>query len=94
MGHYLALGSYPGSASLLDFIFPGNSGIFFIGPSNLVCVLLLWFYSTTFQKKITDRQYIDFPSYSLGNRCSYTCVNSVFTGLLDPEFHGALSRDL
>jgi 4-hydroxybenzoate polyprenyltransferase len=24
----------------------------FIGPSNLFCVLLLWFYSTTFKKKL------------------------------------------
>src|SRR5213075_3247738 len=24
----------------------------FIGPSNICCVLLLWFYSTTFKKKL------------------------------------------
>lgn len=40
----------------------------FIGPSNTLCVLLLWFYSTTF-KKIAARQCDDFSSHSLGNWC-------------------------
>ena len=37
---------------LLGFFVGWRMGIFWIGLSNLVCVAALWFYSTTFKKKI------------------------------------------
>jgi len=63
----------------------------FIGPSNIMCVLLLWFYSTTFKKKLL-----------IGN-ILISLLTAWVIGVLylaefrlhrfvDPEFHGALSR--
>ena len=63
----------------------------FIGPSNLFCVLLLWFYSTTFKKKLL-----------IGN-ILISLLTAWVIGVLylaefrlhrfvDPQFHSALSR--
>ena len=63
----------------------------FIGPSNIICVFLLWFYSTTFKKKLL-----------IGN-ILISLLTAWVIGVLylaefrlhrfvDPEFHGALSR--
>jgi 4-hydroxybenzoate polyprenyltransferase len=63
----------------------------FIGPSNTVCVLVLWFYSTTFKKKLL-----------IGNLL-ISLLTAWVIGVLylsefrlhrfvNPEFHGALSR--
>jgi 4-hydroxybenzoate polyprenyltransferase len=64
---------------------------FFIGPSNVFCVLLLWSYSTTFKKKL------------LFGNILISLLTAWVIGVLylaefrlhrfvDPEFHGALSR--
>ena len=63
----------------------------FIGPTNLACVLLLWFYSTTFKKKLL-----------IGN-ILISLLTAWVIGVLylaefrlhrfvDPQFHSALSR--
>jgi 4-hydroxybenzoate polyprenyltransferase len=63
----------------------------FIGPTNLACVLLLWFYSTTFKKKLL-----------IGN-ILISLLTAWVIGVLylaefrlhrfvDPQFHNALSR--
>jgi 4-hydroxybenzoate polyprenyltransferase len=63
----------------------------FIGPTNLLCVLLLWFYSTTFKKKLL-----------IGNLL-IALLTAWVIGVLylaefrlhrfvDPAFHGTLSR--
>jgi 4-hydroxybenzoate polyprenyltransferase len=89
-------------AIILHWIFSGM-GIFigfflswklknvFIGPTNLLCVFLLWFYSTTFKKKLL-----------IGN-IVISFLTAWVIGILylsefrihrfvNPEFHGPLSR--
>jgi 4-hydroxybenzoate polyprenyltransferase len=63
----------------------------FMGPSNLFCVMLLWFYSTSFKKRLL-----------LGNIIISLLTAWVIAVLylaefrlhrfVNPEFHGALSR--
>jgi 4-hydroxybenzoate polyprenyltransferase len=64
---------------------------FFIGPSNTICVLLLWFYSTTFKKKLLIGNVIIslLTAWVIG--VLYLCEFRLHR-FVDPEFHGALSR--
>jgi len=63
----------------------------FIGPSNTICVLLLWFYSTTFKKKLLIGNVIIslLTAWVIG--VLYLCEFRLHR-FVDPEFHGALSR--
>jgi len=63
----------------------------FIGPSNVLCVLILWFYSTTFKKKLLiGNILISFlTAWVIG--VLYLCEFRIHR-FIDPEFHGALSR--
>ena len=63
----------------------------FIGPSNLACVLLLWFYSTTFKKKLLiGNLLIAFlTAWVIG--VLYLCEFRLHR-FVDPEFHRVLSR--
>jgi 4-hydroxybenzoate polyprenyltransferase len=63
----------------------------FIGPSNMACVLLLWFYSTTFKKKLlVGNVLISFlTAWVIG---VLYLSEFRFHRFVDPEFHGALSR--
>ena len=80
-----------GIGILLGFYLSWKLRNIFIGPSNLVCVLLLWFYSTTFKKKLL-----------VGNLLISLLTAWVilvlylsefrFHRFVDPEFHAALSR--
>lgn len=64
---------------------------FFIGPSNTICVLLLWFYSTTFKKKLLIGNVIIslLTAWVIG--VLYLCEFRLHR-FVDPKFHGALSR--
>ena len=63
----------------------------FIAPSNILCVLLLWFYSTTFKKKLLiGNILISFlTAWVIG--ILYLCEFR-FHRFVNPEFHAALSR--
>ncbi len=63
----------------------------FIGFSNLVCVLLLLFYSTTFKKKLLIGNVLIslLTSWVIG--VLYLCEFRLHR-FVNPEFHGALSR--
>jgi 4-hydroxybenzoate polyprenyltransferase len=63
----------------------------FIGPSNILCVLLLWFYSTTFKKKLLiGNLLISFlTAWVIG--VLYLCEFRLHR-FVDPVFHSALSR--
>lgn len=63
----------------------------FIGPSNVLCVLLLWLYSTTFKKKLLiGNLLISFlTAWVIG--VLYLCEFRIHR-FVDPEYHGALSR--
>jgi 4-hydroxybenzoate polyprenyltransferase len=63
----------------------------FIGPSNLVCVLLLWFYSTGFKKKLLIGNILIslLTAWVIG--VLYLCEFRLHR-FVDPAFHGALSR--
>jgi 4-hydroxybenzoate polyprenyltransferase len=63
----------------------------FIGPSNVLCVLLLWFYSTTFKKKLLiGNLLISFlTAWVIG--VLYLCEFRLHR-FVDPVFHSALSR--
>jgi len=63
----------------------------FIGPSNLACVLLLWFYSTTFKKKLLIGNLIISALTAWVIGILYLCEFR-FHRFVDPDFHGALSR--
>jgi 4-hydroxybenzoate polyprenyltransferase len=80
-----------GIGILIGFYLSWKLRNIFIGPSNLTCVLLLWFYSTTFKKRLL-----------IGN-ILISLLTAWVIGILylaefrlhrfvDPEFHGALSR--
>jgi 4-hydroxybenzoate polyprenyltransferase len=64
---------------------------FFIGPSNLVCVLLLWLYSTSFKKKLLiGNLLISFlTAWVIG--VLYLCEFRIHR-FVDPAYHGPLSR--
>ena len=63
----------------------------FIGPSNTLCVLLLWFYSTTFKKKLLIGNVLIslLTAWVIG--VLYLCEFRLHR-FVDPEFHSALSR--
>ena len=80
-----------GMGILIGFYLSWKIKNIFIGPSNLVCALTLWFYSTTFKKKLL-----------IGN-VLISMLTAWVIGVLyltefrlhrfvDPQFHGALSR--
>jgi len=63
----------------------------FIGPSNLLCVLMLWFYSTSFKKKLLIGNIMISFLTAWVILVLYLCEFR-FHRFIDPEFHGALSR--
>ncbi|MEO6961186.1 MAG: geranylgeranylglycerol-phosphate geranylgeranyltransferase [Puia sp.] len=63
----------------------------FIGPSNLVCVLLLWFYSTSFKKKLLLGNVLISLLTAWVILILYLCEFR-FHRFVNPEFHAALSR--
>ncbi len=63
----------------------------FIGPSNLACVLLLWFYSTTFKKKLLLGNILISFLTSWVILVLYLCEFRLHR-FVNPEFHAALSR--
>src|ERR1700748_3592419 len=79
-----------GLGILIGFYLSWKLRNIFIGPSNLVCVLLLWFYSTTFKKKLLiGNVLISFlTAWVIG--VLYLCEFRIHR-FVDPDFHGALS---
>jgi 4-hydroxybenzoate polyprenyltransferase len=63
----------------------------FIGPSNLACVLLLWFYSTTFKKKLLVGNILISFLTAWVILVLYLCEFRIHR-FVNPEFHGPLSR--
>ena len=63
----------------------------FIGPSNLACVILLWFYSTTFKKKLLLGNLIISVLTAWVIGILYLCEFR-FHRFVNPEFHNTLSR--
>ncbi len=63
----------------------------FIALSNLACVLLLWFYSTTFKKKLLVGNVLISFLTAWVILVLYLCEFRLHR-FVDPEFHGALSR--
>jgi 4-hydroxybenzoate polyprenyltransferase len=63
----------------------------FIASSNIFCVLLLWFYSTTFKKKLLIGNILIalLTAWVIG--VLYLCEFRLHR-FVDPVFHGALSR--
>ena len=82
---------FPGLGILIGFYLSWKLRNIFIGPSNLVCVLLLWFYSTTFKKKLLIGNVLIslLTAWVIG--VLYLCEFRLHR-FVDPEFHGALSR--
>lgn len=62
----------------------------FIGPANLVCVALLWFYSTTFKKKLLIGNVIISLLTSWVILVLYLCEFRLHR-FVDPVYHHALS---
>jgi 4-hydroxybenzoate polyprenyltransferase len=63
----------------------------FIGPSNLACVLLLWFYSTTFKKKLLLGNILISFLTAWVILVLYLCEFRIHR-FVNPDFHAALSR--
>jgi 4-hydroxybenzoate polyprenyltransferase len=63
----------------------------FIGASNLICVLVLWFYSTSLKKKLIIGNVLIslLTAWVIG--VLYLCEFRLHR-FVDPTFHGALSR--
>jgi 4-hydroxybenzoate polyprenyltransferase len=80
-----------GLGILIGFYLSWKMKNIFIGPSNILCVLLLWFYSTTFKKKLLiGNLLISFlTAWVIG--VLYLCEFRIHR-FVDPEYHGALSR--
>jgi 4-hydroxybenzoate polyprenyltransferase len=80
-----------GLGIILGFYLSWKIKNIFIGPSNVLCVLLLWLYSTTFKKKLLiGNLLISFlTAWVIG--VLYLCEFRIHR-FVDPEYHGALSR--
>jgi 4-hydroxybenzoate polyprenyltransferase len=80
-----------GAGILIGFILSWKLKNIFIGPSNVACVLILWFYSTTFKKKLLIGNIL--ISFLTGwvILVLYLCEFR-FHRFMNPEFHSALSR--
>ena len=80
-----------GIGILIGFYLSWKIRNIFIGPTNILCVLLLWFYSTTFKKKLLiGNLLISFlTAWVIG--VLYLCEFRIHR-FVDPEYHGALSR--
>ena len=80
-----------GLGILIGFYLSWKLRNIFIGPSNTVCVLLLWFYSTGFKKKLLIGNVLIslLTAWVIG--VLYLCEFRLHR-FVDPEFHGALSR--
>jgi 4-hydroxybenzoate polyprenyltransferase len=63
----------------------------FIGLSNLACVLLLWFYSTTFKKKLLLGNILISFLTAWVILVMYLCEFHVHR-FINPEYHASLSR--
>ncbi len=92
MGHYLASGSFRTWNSHRIFSFLETQEYFYWSIQH-VCVLLLWFYSTTFKKKLLIGNVLIsiLTAWVIG--VLYLCEFRLHR-FVDPEFHGALSQGL
>ena len=80
-----------GLGILIGFYLSWKLRNIFIGPANLVCVLLLWFYSTSLKKKLLIGNVLIslLTAWVIG--VLYLCEFRLHR-FVNPEFHGALSR--
>jgi 4-hydroxybenzoate polyprenyltransferase len=82
---------FSGMGIFIGFFLSWKLKNLFIGPTNLLCVLLLWFYSTTFKKKLLiGNIVISFlTAWVIG--VLYLCEFRIHR-FVDPEFHAPLSH--
>jgi len=79
-----------GLGILLGFYISWRLRNIFIGPANIVCVALLWFYSTTFKKKLLIGNVIISLLTAWVILVLYLCEFRLHR-FVDPLFHHALS---
>jgi 4-hydroxybenzoate polyprenyltransferase len=82
---------FSGIGILIGFYLSWKLRNIFIGPSNMVCVLILWFYSTTFKKKLLIGNVLISALTAWVIGVLYLCEFRLHR-FVDPEFHSALSR--
>jgi 4-hydroxybenzoate polyprenyltransferase len=82
---------FSGLGIFIGFFLSWKMKNIFIGPTNVLCVLILWFYSTTFKKKLLiGNILISFlTAWVIG--VLYLCEFRIHR-FVDPQFHGPLSR--
>jgi 4-hydroxybenzoate polyprenyltransferase len=80
-----------GIGILIGFYISWKIRNIFLGPTNLICVLLLWFYSTTFKKKLLiGNLLISFlTAWVIG--VLYLAEFRLHR-FVNPDYHGTLSR--
>jgi 4-hydroxybenzoate polyprenyltransferase len=80
-----------GMGILIGFYLSWKIRNIFLGPTNLLCVLLLWFYSTTFKKKLLiGNLLISFlTAWVIG---VLYLTEFRLHRFVDPAYHGTLSR--
>ncbi len=80
-----------GAGILLGFYISWKLRNIFIGPANAVCVALLWFYSTTFKKKLLIGNFIISLLTAWVILVLYLCEFRLHR-FVDPVYHPVLSR--
>jgi 4-hydroxybenzoate polyprenyltransferase len=80
-----------GSGIIIGFYLSWKLKNIFLGPSNLLCVLILWFYSTTFKKKLLIGNILISFLTAWVILVLYLCEFR-FHRFIDPAYHSALSR--
>lgn len=80
-----------GLGVLIGFYLSWKLRNIFIGPSNLACVLLLWFYSTTFKKKLLLGNILISFLTAWVILVLYLCEFRIHR-FVNPDFHASLSR--
>ncbi|MBS1597608.1 MAG: geranylgeranylglycerol-phosphate geranylgeranyltransferase [Bacteroidetes bacterium] len=79
-----------GTGIMIGFYISWKLRNIFIGPANIFCVVLLWFYSTTFKKKILIGNIIISLLTSWVILVLYLCEFRLHR-FVDPVYHHALS---
>jgi 4-hydroxybenzoate polyprenyltransferase len=80
-----------GAGVLIGFYLSWELKNIFIGPANLLCVVLLWFYSTTFKKKLIIGNIIISFLTAWVILVLYLCEFR-FHRFVDPVYHKVLAR--
>ncbi|HTQ63364.1 MAG TPA: geranylgeranylglycerol-phosphate geranylgeranyltransferase [Puia sp.] len=80
-----------GGGVLIGFYLSWKLKNIFIGPANLLCVVLLWFYSTTFKKKLIIGNVIISFLTAWVIMVLYLCEFRLHR-FVDPVYHKLLSR--